>query len=157
MSGDPRNVCQHREWTDRKIDTNEDGAAVRNDVALMGEGDLKLMPGQYEDLKGQLQGIGMMTGWLFQQFTKVNVEEWARENGWTFDEFFDKTKDPVTGKSRYDLFLDTFNNAGRLEEVEDLARYSIDCMEVIAQHFGIQLPAMPDGLVKSDTTPNPVE
>ena len=54
MSGDSRNVCQHREWTDRKIDTNEDGDAVRNDVAnFSDEGDLDLMPSQYENLYNQ--------------------------------------------------------------------------------------------------------
>jgi hypothetical protein len=56
MSGDPRNVCLHREWTIRKIDTNDDGDQVRADVANFQEGpDLEADERQWlKDLRDQL-------------------------------------------------------------------------------------------------------
>jgi hypothetical protein len=74
MSGDPRNVCQHREWTDRKIDTDEDGDAVRRDVEHFDLGDLQLTMSQYSDIINKLSEVaGKVDG--VKNDTKTTADE----------------------------------------------------------------------------------
>lgn len=137
-AGNPIKLWQSQGWPKPTTDT----------------GELDITMGQYEDLKGQLVGTNMMLGFLMQKLSKVDFETFEVENGWLFDEFLTKDKPADGGPSRYELFLDGFNNAARLEEQEDLTRYVIDCLDVLATKLEVKLPKMPAALVASDTTPN---
>jgi len=100
-------------------------------------------------VNARLDAHGAFLGNLHTRIMGGNFADTMQRMNWIFDELLSRDTDPET-VDRYDEFLKLFNSNDREEEQEDLIRFAIDCIEVVAAAVKAgPMPVMPPELVKS--------